>query len=693
MAIHSDAPIISTGKQLTEQEAQSLGLPISNTASPSEQYAQQAELEYQQSLAQLERDTSKDTVWGYTGAPVTEGVTRGFGEILQTTDDIGTSLFGEDSFMNQPLWGTKDEMAQDTLRSEADRIQREQVANSAVADFIGDTAQFATGYATSPVRAAGLGSTLAKGAMSDAVAFNPDEALLSDMATNIDDPWLRRGARAVEGASLGLAGEGVMRGLRRSSLPVRDASPESLAAYEQSPIGQAQSTNTEELLRVNTAREKLAGADEILNRLRGRQSDEPIKPTPIDYREQLVINDWQEANQTVARRNVDEYGQPLDRALVDNWEGDWYLDRGSNFWYPKPKKQDLSDLRQLIYREAMDSADSLSSQSIMNLSMGSRVKQPRTSEDPFAKRVERALTHRRDGSPRIAPSLTGLNPQMREAIELGTGQLRLLQALEYAERAFPADAVNWVRGRNLDKTINTNKNEVIERINNELDRLEADDWSSTFGRDSKRLHKALTNIKHKFENNQALDAADTDALKAGGARIGGISSMRTSSSGELIGDYEATSIANRVMGHSRLLSGLQGSQGVSKLAQGASLILPFMTGGVSVPVSAISSVVKSSMENKLYSKVRDSASYGKYLFKERQADEWAKNGVISAQEHGQYLNDAHETLQEELLEEEVRTGFLKDIVIETLNELPIIVQSVEAASRAQIAQEDSDEVL
>ncbi|ENN9981073.1 hypothetical protein ACAS46_002732 [Vibrio vulnificus] len=687
----SDASLDRAGRKLTSQEAQSLGLPLS----PEEQFAQQAEMEYQQSLSQSERDTSKDTVWGYTGAPVIEGITRGTGEFLQTIDDLGTSLFGEDSWLNQPIWGTRDEMLQDTLRSGADRIQETQVSDSAVADFIGDASQFATGLAAAPIRGAGLARNLVRGAVADTAAFAPEDPLLSDFVSNIDSPWARRAVRAAEGAGLGLVGEGLVRGgraaidARRSSHPLQnERTMDNIVEYVMSPLGKAQIQNTNELLRVNTAREKLAGADTLLEQLRGKKQDELLDPHFVDYREGMVIKEWEANNRNKSIRNVDETtGETIDPALIDTDR--FYFNHDDNHWYPKPSKADISTIRQRTYREAMDSADSLQSQSIMNMSMGSKVSDPLPSDAGLTDRALRTITHRRDGTERIAPSLTGLNPQMRQAIGMGQGQYALLKALEFGERTLPLDIVNFVRGKNLDTMIAANKKEIIGRIDNELNRLERIDWKDNiYGREDRRIHKALTNIKHKFENNQSLDAADVDALKAGGARIGSISPFRESTTGELTRDYESASLANRVMGHSRLLSGLKGSQGVDKLAQGASLLLPYFTSGLSVPVSVFSSIFKSRLERKLYDKVRSTASYGRYMFKVRQANRWVINGAINASERNQYVSDAMNRLEQELAKEGKESRLFIDSIIETLNEYPSIVQAASASSRQQISKEE-----
>ncbi|HDZ3730320.1 TPA: hypothetical protein RSW61_001918 [Vibrio harveyi] len=694
----SDASLDRTERKLTPQEAQSLGLP-SSPISPEEQYAQQAEMEYQQSLDQTERDTSKDTVWGYTGAPVTEGITRGTGEFFQTIDDLGTSLFGEDSLLNQPLWGTRDEMLQDTLRSEADRIQETQVADSGIADFIGDASQFATGWAATPVRGVGLATNIARGSVADASTFAPEDPLLTDYVSDVDSPWARRAVRAAEGAGLGLVGEGVVRGgraisdARKSSQPLQnERTMENIIEYVMSPLGKAQIQNTNELLRVNTAREKLAGADSLLEQLRGKKQEDLLDPHFVDYREGMIVREWEAINRDKAIRNVDETtGERIDPALIDTDR--FYYNHDDNHWYPKPSKADISAIRQRTYREAMDAADSLQSQSIMNMSMGSKVSDPLPADAPFTQKLARKITHRKDGTERIAPSLTGLNPQMREAIGLGQGQFALLKSLEFGERTLPLDIVNFIRGKNLDTMIEANKKEIIGRIDNELNRLERTDWKNDiYGREDRRIHKSLTNIKHKFENNQSLDAADVDALKAGGARIGSISPFRNATTEELNRHYESSSLANRVMGHSRLLAGLKGSQGVDKLAQGASLLLPYFTSGLSVPISIFSSIFKSHLERKLYDKVRSTAAYGRYMFKIRQANRWIVNRAINAAERDQVVVDAmnrlENSLESELALEGRKTGIFRDAIIETLNEYPSIVQSAQAASRQQLAEEE-----
>ncbi|WP_140310399.1 hypothetical protein, partial [Vibrio parahaemolyticus] len=131
--------------------------------------------------------------------------------------------------------------------------------------------------------------------------------------------------------------------------------------------------------------------------------------------------------------------------------------------------------------------------------MGSKVSDPLPDDAGLTDRALRTITHRRNGTERIAPSLTGLNPQMRQAIGMGQGQYALLKALEFGERTLPLDIVNFVRGKNLDTMIKANKKEIIGRIDNELNRLERIDWKDNiYGREDRRIHKALTNIKHKF---------------------------------------------------------------------------------------------------------------------------------------------------------------------------------------------------
>ncbi|PMG45633.1 hypothetical protein BCU90_17365 [Vibrio lentus] len=665
----------SSGRKVSDEEAVSLGL-----LSPEDARAIQYENEYQESM----NNRAPTGVIANTVAPVGEGVVRGAGELIRTIDDIGSNLYGEDTWVN--------ELHTSAIQG-ADHIQSNYVADNAWADFVGDASQFATGFASTPIRGIGLGANLARGAIADSAAFSPEEILISDVVTDVDNPWLRRGTRALEGGVFGLAGEGVVRGvnaLRESRASRIGTDANGIRAYEQSSIGQSQSRNTDDLLRVNTAREALSGADSILERIRvDKEFSYPEEAK--DYREQMVLDEYQRENvlESFPSRNP-VTGEVLDEASFDIDNN--YLANDGNY-YPKPTREDISNIRQRFYREALDSADTLPNQSIMNLSMGSRQSNPRN-EGAFTlpQQAVNVATQRPDGSPRIAPSLTGLNPEMRQAIGMGQGQHRLLQVLEYAERALPFDAINFVRGRNLDNMISSNRGEVIGRINQELDRLEQSDWNKTIqGREDRRIHKALTNIKHKFENDQALDASDTDALKAGGVGVGSISSFRDATTGELTQDYESTSIANRVMGHSRLLSGLKGSQGVSKLAQGASLILPFMTSGVSIPVSAFSSVVKSTLERRLYDKVRGTAAYGRFIFKEAQADEWLKNGAINAREHSQYINDAHEALEVEIDAETKGSGMFSEVVIEALNDMPVIIQSMEAATRLQLAEAEEDE--